>query len=237
MSTVNATNIPDTVCHLPERAERLTLAHLLNYVPRSAARLLDCTGEWGGRGHQLKAHGAREVIALVDSTAGAPGPDEGYDHCTQGPLDFVNLPSALPPFDCVVCTGALERLRNPEAFLPNLLNVLVPGGLFLAVVPNMQYHKIVCALAEGNWTYGESGVWDRKNLRFYTAHELRWLMNRAGIAHCKLASLVADEPGVFPRDSRGIARVGRLRIGPIDDGSYPAWLTEYYLLLAVKTNA
>ena len=231
---MSITKTSDTCSHLPDRAQRLTLEHLLSYVPRFAERVLDCTGEWGGRGHRLKAHGAREVVALLDSTAGAPGPDEGYDHVTQGPLDFANMPPALPPFDCVVCTGALERLRNPEAFLPGLINLLVPGGLFLAVVPNMQYHKIVCALAEGNWSYGESGVWDQKNLRFYTAHELRWLMNRAGVAHCKLASLVADDPAEFPRNDQGIARAGRLRIGPIDDGSYPAWLTEYYLLLAVK---
>lgn len=231
---MSTTKAPDTCSHLPEREQRLTLDHLLAYVPRSAARVLDCTGEWGGRGYRLKANGAREVVALVDSTAGTPGPDEGYDHVTQGPLDFVNMPPALPPFDCILCTNALERLRNPESFLPGLMNLLVPGGLFLAVVPNMQYHKIVCALAEGNWSYGESGVWDRKNLRFYTAHELRWLMNRAGVAHCKLASLVADDPTEFSRDGQSIARAGRLRIGPIDDGSYPAWLTEYYLLLAVR---
>ena len=230
------TTVPDTYSHMPERARRLTLDHLLSYVPRSAARILDCTGEWGGRGHTLKTHGAREVVALVDATAGTPGPDEGYDHVTQCPLDFLEMPPALPRFDCIICTGALERLRNPEAFLPGLLNALAPGGLFLAVVPNMQYHKIVCALAEGNWAYGESGVWDRKNLRFYTAHELHWLMNRVGVVHSKLASLVADEPAVFPRDGEGIARAGRLRIGPIDEGSYPQWLTEYYLLLAVKPD-
>lgn len=228
------TTASDTLSHSTDRALRLNLEHLLSYVPRSAARILDCTGEWGGRGHRLKSRGAREVVGLVDATAGTPGPDEGYEHLTQGPLDFVDMPPALPPFDCIICTGALERLRNPEAFLPTLLNSLAPGGLFLAVVPNMQYHKIVCALTEGHWFYGESGVWDQKNLRFYTAHELHWLMNRAGVVHCKLASLVADEPAVFPRDGEGMARAGRLRIGPIDEGSYPQWLTEYYLLLAVK---
>lgn len=225
----------DTISHQPDRAQKLSLDHLLRYVPRSASRVLDCTGEWGGRGHRLKSRGAREVVGLVDATAGEPGPDEGYDRAIQGPLDFVKLPP--PSFDCILCTSALERLRNPETFLPPLLGLLAPGGLFLVVVPNMQYHKIVCALAEGRWAYGESGVWARNNLRFYTARELRWLMDRAGVAPCKLASLVADEPPAFPRDSEGIARVGRLCIGPLDEDSYPAWLTEYYLLLAVKPGA
>lgn len=230
------TETPDTICRQPDRARRLDLDHLLTYVPRSAQRVLDCTGEWGARGHRIKAHGAREVVGLVDGTAGEPGPDEGYDHVVQGPLDFAALPSGQP-FDCVVCCGALERLRNPEAFLPTLLTRLVPGGLFLAVVPNMQYHKIVCALAEGTWVYGERGVWDRKNLRFYTAHELHWLMNNAEITQCKLLSLVADDATAFPRDEHGIIRAGRLRIGPMDAATHPAWLTEYYLLLAVKPGA
>ncbi len=229
MSPIEA---PDTTCHHPQRAHNLSLECLLDYVPRAAARVLDCTGEWGRRGHQLKARGVREVFALVDATAGEPGPDEGYDKVIQGPLDFVELPD--PRFDCIICSAALERLRNPEAFLPSLLKLLAPGGLFIATVPNMQYHKIVCALSEGHWSYGEGGVWGRKNLRFYTAHELRWLMNRAGVAQCKLASLVADDSAAFPRDEAGYVRAGRLHIGPLPDDLYPAWLTEYYLVLAVK---
>jgi SAM-dependent methyltransferase len=228
---------PDTICHQPDRAQRLSLDYLLRFVPQSAARVLDCTGEWRARGHKFKARGAREVVGLVDTTAGAPGPDEGYDQVHQGALDFLPLPAVPPLFDCIVCSSALERLRNPEAFLPAMLNLLSPGGLFLAVVPNMQYHKIVCALSEGRWAYGDSGVWGRNNLRFYTAHELRWLMQRCGVSQCKLASLVADEPSVFPRDSQGVVHTGRLHIGPMDDESYPAWLTEYYLLLAVQPGA
>lgn len=224
--------VPDTLCHHADRARNLSLDHLLDFVPRSAARVLDCAGEWGRRGHLLKSRGVREVFGVVDVTAGAPGTDEGYDGVVQGPLDFVELPGGR--FDCLICTSALERLRNPEAFLPTLLKLLAPGGLFLATVPNMQYHKIVCALTEGHWTYGDGGVWDRNNLRFYTAHELRWLMNRSGVSQCKLASLVADDPAAFPRDADGFVRSGRLRIGPLEDDAYPAWLTEYYLVLAVK---
>lgn len=225
---------PDTCCHHPERERRLSMEGLLPYVPRSARRVLDCTGRWEHRAAALRAHGATEVIALADATAGPAPADHGYDAVIQGPLDFVALPPVNPGFDCIVCGDALERLRNPEAFLPRLMARLVPGGLFLAVVPNMQYHKIVCALAEGRWVYGERGVWGRDNLRFFTARELAWLMNLTGAASCKIGSHVADGPEEFPRDGDGYARAGRLKIGPIEDGAYPAWLTEYYLVLAVK---
>lgn len=234
---MNPAEAIDTISHQSDRAKKLSVETLLAYVPRAAGRILDVTGVWGGRGHQLKSRGAREVVGLVDATAGEPGPSEGYDHVVQGALDFIEVPPARPLFDCILCSFALERLRNPETFLPTLLERLAPGGLFLAVVPNMQYHKIVCALAEGHWRYGDSGVWDRKNLRFYTAHELRWLMDRAGMSQCKLASLVADEPTAFPLDDDGVAHVGRLRIGPLSPDAYPAWLTEYYLMLSVRPGA
>jgi len=225
---------PDTICRRPDRDHRLSMESLLAYVPKSAARVLDCTGVFAGRGSLLKDHGAREAVALADTSAGDPGPDEGYDTIVQGPLDFVTLPAPEPPFDCIVCSAALERLRNPGAFLEPLLDRLAPGGLFLAVVPNMQYHKITCTLAGGRWVYGNGGVWDRNNLRFFTAAEIKALLRHAGIGACRVASLVKDEPDAFPRDPLGYARRGALRIGPLNDPAYQAWLTEYYLVMAVK---
>lgn len=233
-ATAQDTTPPDTICRQPDRGERLSLEYLLRHVPTSAGRILDCTGERGPRGQLLKAHGARNVLGLVDGTAGEARGDEGYDLLLQGPLDFIELPEDAIGFDCVICTAALERLRNPEAFLRGLLARLAPGGLFLATVPNMQYHKIVCALTEGRWVYGDHGVWDRNNLRFYTAREIRWLLQETGIEMCKVASHVRDDEDAFPRDAEGYARSGRLRVGPLEDDVYQAWLTEYYLVLAVK---
>lgn len=227
---------PDTICRQPDREKRLSLEHLLAYVPKSAGRVLDCTGQHGGRGRLLKDHGARKVTALIDTAAGHPGNEDGYDEVVQGVLDFLTLPFEEASFDCVLCTAVLERLRNPEAFLKPLIATLAPGGLFLATAPNMQYHKIVCALAEGRWVYGDSGVWDRKNLRFFTSREIRWLLQNTGIATTRVASLVRDEESVFPRGAGGYVRSGRLRVGPLDDDAYQAWLTEYYVVLAVKSG-
>lgn len=234
---MHAADAPDTICHHPEREHKRSMEGLLAYVPKSAARVLDCTGTFARRGALLKAHGVREVVALADSSAGIPGPDEGYDAITQGPLDFTELPAPGDPFDCIICSDALERLRNPGAFLEPLLERLAPGGLFIATVPNMQYHKIVCALTQGRWVYGDSGVWDRNNLRFFTAAEIKALLRRAGLGTCRIASLVKDDEQMFPRDPLGYVRFGNLRIGPLNDPACQAWLTEYYLALAVKPLA
>lgn len=226
------TAAPDTVCHQPDRAARLSIEALLPYVPTSAGRVLDCTGELGARGTALKTHGAGEVVGLVDRSAGTPEGDHGYDELITGPLDVTPLPFGPDSFDCMILSHVLERLRNPDAFLKPVFNCLAPGGIAILVVPNMLYHKAVFMLAEGRWCYGDTGVLARKNLRFYTAYEIRWMLQRLGITHVRFASLVRDEESVLPRDADGYVRRGDVRAGPLSDEQYAAWLTEYYLVLA-----
>lgn len=225
---------PDTVCRATGRDRLLSAEHLASYVPTAARQVLVCCGDVSPLGSALKARGATRVFGLIDVSAGPAGREAGYDGLSQGPLDFLPLPEEPDAFDCIVCRFALERLRNPESFLQKLAERLAPGGLFLAMVPNMQYHKIVCALAEGRWNYGDSGVWDRRNLRFFTAREIRVLLAGAGLENARVASLVKDDGAEFPRDESGFVQAGRLRIGPLEDPVYPAWLTEYYVALAIR---
>jgi len=128
----------------------------------------------------------------------------------------------------------LERLRNPDAFLEPLLDCLAPGGLAILTAPNMQYHKTAFMLAGGRWCYGDSGVMARKNLRFFTAYEIRWMLQRAGITNVRFASLVKDDEAALPRDGEGYVWQGDIRVGPLNDEQYAAWLTEYYLVLATR---
>ena len=224
----------DTVCHAPDRASRLALDALLPYIPQSARRVLDCTGVLANRGATLKAHGVVEAIGLVDASAGQPEGDEGYDELVAGPLDFTAIPFAPASLDCILFAHVLERLRNPEAFLELLLPCLAPNGLVIMTLPNMQYHKAVFMLAEGRWRYGESGVMARKNLRFYTGHEVRWMLQRLGFTNTRMTPLVKDGEDALPRDADGYVRRGDVRAGPLSSEQYAAWLTEYYLVLAAR---
>ncbi len=225
---------PDTQCHTDDRATQLSLEVLLPYIPKAAKRVLDCTGVLAKRGATLKAHGVPEAFGLVDASAGTPHGNEGYDQLISGALDFTPLPFEAGSLDCILCTHVLERLRNPEAFLKPLLDCLSPGGLFIITVPNMQYHKTIFMLAEGRWCYGDSGVMARKNLRFYTAYELRWMLQRLGITNARFTSLVKDDEATLPRDENGYVGRGDVCAGPLGDDLYNAWLTEYYLVLATR---
>ena len=225
---------PDTVCHQTNRADQLALDVLLPYLPKMASRVLDCTGVLANRGTALKAHGVSEAIGLVDASAGTPDGDEGYDQLVSGPLDFTEIPFEAGSLDCIMLTHVLERLRNPDAFLKPLVDCLSPAGMVVMVVPNIQYHKTVFSLAQGRWNYGDSGVWAKENLRFFTAYDIRWMLQRLGITNTRFSSLVMDDEATLPRDADGYVRQGDVRAGPLKDETYAAWLTEYYLVLATR---
>ena len=227
-------SVPDTQSHHPDRAACLAVDALLPCIPVSAKRVLDCTGVLAQRGVALKNRGIPEVFGLVDASAGTPRGDEGYDQLLLGSLDFLTLPYEAGSVDCILCTHVLERLRNPEAFLKRLLECLCPGGMLIMTIPNLQYHKTVFMLAEGRWCYGNSGIMARENLRFYTAHEMRWMLQRLGITNARFTSLVSDEEETLPRDGDGCVRRGGVCAGPLSDELYRAWLTEYYLMLASR---
>ena len=68
------------------------------------------------------------LLARVDA---APPPGG-----VQTDLDAGGLPFVAGAFDAAVCNHVLEHLRRPEALLAEIVRVLRPGALLVAVVPN-----------------------------------------------------------------------------------------------------
>lgn len=55
--------------------------------------------------------------------------------------DIHRLPLGSDVFDCVICTGTLEHVRDPRQAVSELLRILKPGGVVHIDVPFMQaYH-------------------------------------------------------------------------------------------------
>lgn len=80
--------------------------------------------------------GGRRITPNVVAVDAFPGP--GVD--VVG--DIHDLPIDDDSFDCVVCTGTFEHIRNPWKATQELLRILKPGGIVYIDVPFMQaYHR------------------------------------------------------------------------------------------------
>jgi methionine biosynthesis protein MetW len=85
------------------------------------------------------------------------------------------------PFDHVVLADVLEHTAEPEPILRAVADLLAPGGSVLVSLPNIAYLRARLRLLRGDWTYDESGIFDRTHLRFFTVTSARQLLLQAGL--------------------------------------------------------
>jgi len=80
--------------------------------------------------------GGRRIVPDVIAVDLLPGP--GVDIAG----DIHDLPIPDNSFDCVVCTGTFEHIRNPWKAIQELRRILKPGGIVYVDVPFIQgYHR------------------------------------------------------------------------------------------------
>lgn len=85
------------------------------------------------------------------------------------------------PFDHVVLADVLEHTVEPEPILRAVADLLAPGGSVLISLPNIAYLRARLRVLSGDWTYEESGIFDRTHLRFFTLASARQLLREAGL--------------------------------------------------------
>lgn len=204
------------------------------YVPASCMRVLDCACGVGKRAAALRAVPGR-WIAGVERDPGLAEQARGLlDEVICGDQYALRLPWDDGHFDCALGEGLLERMRDPAPFLREVVRVLGPKGLFVAAVPNIQYHANFLMLARGRWEQGGTGALALENIRFFTAHSLAQLMVTAGLDQVRVGVLDTDEPSAFPIDHTGHVVLGDLRIGPMSPDHHRLFLARSYIVLGTK---
>jgi 2-polyprenyl-3-methyl-5-hydroxy-6-metoxy-1,4-benzoquinol methylase len=84
-----------------------------------------------------------------------------------------DLDTGLPgdvagPYDLALFSHVLEHLRNPEALLCQIRQILRPGGQIAVALPNiLNWHQRLLFLL-GRFEYTDQGIMDVTHLRFYT---------------------------------------------------------------------
>ncbi len=124
--------------------------------------------------------------------------------------------------DLVLCLDVLEHLVDPWAVVKKLSPLLRPGGLLIASIPNIRYHKVLKSLVfDGEFEYTDSGLLDRTHLRFFVRDTAERLVACGGLQVKSTASALP----IKRRGLKGIAN--RLLGGRLDD-----LLITQYLIVA-----
>ena len=106
-------------------------------------------------------------------------------HCKAvivGDVELLDLSEALADerFDVILLLDILEHLRNPGHLLRRLPELMNPGGIVMASIPNVAHGAVRLALLSGEFRYSDKGLLDRDHLRFFDAAAVNDLFGHAG---------------------------------------------------------
>ncbi len=181
---------------------------------RPPANLLDLGCSGGLLSERIHALG--HTVTGVDVLE-IDGVRDRVDHFIQADLDR-GLPADVAdrgPYDVVVCGDILEHVRSPERLLREVRDLLAPGGVLIASVPNFGHWYARIRTVLGLFDYDQRGVLDNGHVRFFTRRGLFRRLRNAGftVVHQETTGLPLDvlaSGGGFAR--RALRVVDRLLV-------------------------
>lgn len=209
---------------------RLVNPLLLELVPATARRILDVGCGAGSLGRAIKdqAPGV-EVWGIEREASVLHEARQVLDRVIAIDLnrDELRWDEDAHPFDCIICGDVLEHLVDPWGVLNHLVGRLVGGGVVVASLPNVRYHKVVKGLVlRGRFAYRMDGVLDATHLRFFTRREMEKLFTRVG--------LVVER--ILPRIPRHGGKILRI-LDAVTLGSLKEFRANQFLVVARKPDA
>jgi SAM-dependent methyltransferase len=109
-----------------------------------------------------------------------------------GPHSHVPLASN---YDVIIFADVLEHIPYPSASLDWARSLLAPDGRVIALIPNSANWKFRRKMLWGDWSYADTGYFDRDHVRFYDIHTARALGEESGFDETAVEYI----PGLLPK--------------------------------------
>jgi len=140
---------------------------VLRHPFRPATSVLELGAGHGRVARALHARGL--AVVAVDHHK----PDEAFpfpylEHDLDLPFSSPVQAALGHQVDCVVALDVIEHLKQPEAGLQQVRDVLVPGGRLLASTGNIAFWPLRLMLLFGQFNYGKKGILDRTHTRLFS---------------------------------------------------------------------
>ena len=110
-------------------------------------------------------------------------------------------------FDYIIFADVLGHLYDPSLVLENMKKYLKKDGCIIASIPNVMHYSVIRELLSGSWTYRDSGILDKRHVRFFTLNEVVKLFDNIGY---KIEHIGATNIGCTDEDEKFILNLAKL---------------------------
>lgn len=162
----------------------LVRSDVLELVPSGMESVLDVGGGIGASSAYLKSIGKASKAVVVDLVADNCLPEIDGAYC--GNLESADLLDRIRKdhqgFDVILCLDVLEHLSDPWSVVARCHELLNPGGIILASIPNLRNYSVLMPLLfKGKFDLKDKGVLDRTHLRWFVRKTAIQLMTSSGL--------------------------------------------------------
>lgn len=140
---------------------------------------------------------AKKVIGIEVSEAAASGARSCVDEVvvTDIEKDGSLLDRYRAQGDIVLLLDVLEHLHDPCSSLRQIKQIVKPGGLIIASIPNIRSIKVLFPLVFlGEFEYADSGILDRTHLVFFTKKPVLQLFKDCGMPDVEIRAAGPVDP-------------------------------------------
>ena len=157
---------------------------ILDLIPDQVKKILDVGCSNGSLGKKIKENHQGSIVWGIElDSAMAKEAESQIDRVFIGNAEQLILSNEFTEkFDCIIFADLLEHLYNPWEVLNQSKSLLEDGGVIIASLPNIKYHKTFTNLLfKGSWKYEERGIFDKTHLRFFTGKDILEMFSKAGL--------------------------------------------------------
>jgi len=167
---------------------------VLMRIPLSAATILDIGCGKGATGMEYKRRNpAARYFGVEEDVEAASVALTRLDEVIVGNIEEMAAPFDPERFDCIVLGDVLEHMRDPWTVLGSLAGRLMPGGVVVICMPNLEHWSFAARLLMGGWDYEPMGLFDRSHLRWFTLDTTLRAIRQTGLLPHDVAGRVFDQ--------------------------------------------
>ena len=184
--------------------------HRLHALVPPGARVLDVGCGSGGLGRFLAVDG-RQVDGIEPNPERAEEARRFLRSVVTGVAGSEASASLTGEYDAVVFADVIEHIAYPTPTLEWAASRLAKKGRVIALIPNSANWKFRRKVLQGDWSYADTGYFDRDHVRFYDVNTVRELGPSAGLEESSFEYIPGELPKPVRYWSAAAARATALR--------------------------